>query len=437
MLQCARVAQSDVQGQRHAQVEEYVHQRCPGRGRVVLVHRFLGGLQVVHDLPDPGGDAKGAAHERQCGIEYLPAGMSKGRPALLHVGHRLAGCQFDQGIGIGLEQRGQCVIAHFFIGQRDRAAHVQHGQGLDQRTHHRPRRRQGVGKHVLGVIEPLCLGQPGQNRFAQRSFMFDGVQQVLPRRKLQQRRFKQGPIEHAGASVGLSWADHEHIGGPVLFMPRAQGGHERQAADDDRLPVHLALMFLGTHNRGDIPVTAFIDTALLANLHLQGQQRQLHLQVAGVELLSSAGLLRVLEEFLFDQGRVVLANIDVFDYVFQVAVGQPVGYAVVLAVVVHRGIAGGQAGEVLQGQVDQAATGNVHGIGDDKGAPQDRALDDDLDLVQVQVRVLFRGTDAALQLGSRIVTNGWNAVLERLALVVGVQVGQVDQVAAVGGGIGV
>ena len=68
---------------------------------------------------------------------------------------------------------------------------------------------------------------------------------------------------------------------------------------------------------------------------------------------------------------------------------------------------------------------------------QDRALDDDLDLVQVQVRVLFRRTDAALQLGSRIVTNGWNAVLERLALVVGVQVGQVDQVAAVGGGIGV
>ncbi len=146
------------------------HQRCPGRGRVVLVHRFLGGLQVVHDLPDPGGDAKGAAHERQCGIEYLSSRHAeRSPPALLHVGHRLAGCQFDQGVGIGLEQRGQCVMVPISsIGERDGAAACTAQSEAGPGARHRPRRRRGVGKHVLGVIEPLCLGQPGQNRFAQR-----------------------------------------------------------------------------------------------------------------------------------------------------------------------------------------------------------------------------------------------------------------------------
>ncbi len=40
-----------------------------------------------------------------------------------------------------------------------------------------------------------------------------------------------------------------------------------------------------------------------------------------------------------------------------------------------------------------------------------------------------------MQLCPGIVTNGRNIALERFALVTGVQVGQVDQVAAVGGGI--
>ena len=87
MLLRARVAQSRVQDQRHTQVEEYIHQRCPGRGLVILAHGLRGVLQIIHDLPDPGGDSEGSPHKGQRGIEYLPAGLSKGRPTFLHVGH--------------------------------------------------------------------------------------------------------------------------------------------------------------------------------------------------------------------------------------------------------------------------------------------------------------------------------------------------------------
>ncbi len=125
--------------------------------------------------------------------------------------------------------------------------------------------------------------------------MFDGVQQVLPRRKLHQGWFKHGPIKHAGAGVGLPWADHEHIGNHVLLMAGAQGGYEGQATDDDGLPIYVALMSIGAHHGSDVAVTEFINAALVADFHLQSQQRQLYLQVTGVELLSVAGLQRVVE----------------------------------------------------------------------------------------------------------------------------------------------
>ena len=157
----------------------------------------------------------------------------------------------------------------------------------------------------------------------------------------------------------------------------------------------------------------------------------MHLQVHGVQGLSAFGFQGVIQQLLFDQGRVVLADVEVFDHAFEVAIGQPRGC--LAAFVEHTGLAGGKAGKVFQRQVYQAAAGRGVGAGHDKGAPHLRAFDDDLDVVHLKMGTLSMGLNAVLQLLPGVGADWRNAVVEQPAMVMAVQFGQVHQQAAVKG----
>ncbi|MNP29080.1 hypothetical protein D3C76_1220880 [compost metagenome] len=103
--------------------------------------------------------------------------------------------------------------------------------------------------------------------------MPDGVDQVAERRVLTQLRLKQRLIQQAGAGIGIFRADHEHVGDHVCRGAQRVLGFERQWAQDDGLPIDLALGRLGLHQRGDIAVTPFIDASQATDFALQREQR--------------------------------------------------------------------------------------------------------------------------------------------------------------------
>ena len=91
-----------------------------------MLHRVFGGvgqcLQLVHDLPDPGGGTHGASQKWQDAIENCPAGVFKRGPSGLGVRYRLSVSQRDQGVGVGVIQRGEQIATDGIPAQFQRSA---------------------------------------------------------------------------------------------------------------------------------------------------------------------------------------------------------------------------------------------------------------------------------------------------------------------------
>ena len=75
----------------------------------------------------------------------------------------------------------------------------------------------------------------------------------------------------------------------------------------------------------NIRVAPLIDTANSANLAFQGNQRQQGMQLAQVEMFLQGGLLGIIDQFVLEQLRVGLADVDFFRHFRQVRAVQPGG----------------------------------------------------------------------------------------------------------------
>ena len=93
-----------VQGDRHAQVKQHVGQRRPLCGFIAFLMRLGKGIQLFDDLPDPCASACHAPHKGQGRVEEHPTGLLQRVPAAFGIRYRLAVRQFNQRIGIAIEQ---------------------------------------------------------------------------------------------------------------------------------------------------------------------------------------------------------------------------------------------------------------------------------------------------------------------------------------------
>ncbi|MNF85388.1 hypothetical protein D3C84_677810 [compost metagenome] len=151
-------------GKHHAQRQEQIGQRCPLLIAVAEFAGFVRFMQVIHDLPDPGGRPGGSPQEGQGNIEEQPCPLLERCPTPFSIGDRLPVCQCDQRIGVGGEH---CLQRRFRKGgspDGDSPHHAQCRGGVDQPLRKRPDGGQFAGEDILGIVEIQVFRQPGQDR---------------------------------------------------------------------------------------------------------------------------------------------------------------------------------------------------------------------------------------------------------------------------------